>query len=158
MTIYSELQQNVTEFRNAQDNYWEDLAKKISPFLGDMLVYYGVAGKTLRFQDDRETPVIVFGQFENDKFVQAIPYNLEKDEEELQLKFAVRVYLSKAGSEMVDTGLTFKCALGKKEGGYYVEFPNGALPCAESNGKLDFTDAYDYILQRLYQYTDRSKF
>ncbi|MGX1904023.1 hypothetical protein ACWIVX_19140 [Enterobacter asburiae] len=158
MTIYSELQQHVTEFRNAQDNFWIDLQTKIIPFHSDMLIYFGVAGKTLRFEDDSETPVIIFGQFVNDVFTRDIPINLEKNEKDLELKFAVRVLLSKAGSEMVDTGLTFSCALGKDESGYHVRFSNGKIACPESNGKLNFTDAFDYILQRLYQFTDKSKF
>ncbi|MCK7424247.1 hypothetical protein EKN24_06765 [Enterobacter asburiae] len=158
MTIYSELQQNVTEYRNAQDNFWIDLQTKIIPFHNEMLIYFGVAGKTLRFEDDTETPVIIFGQFINDVFTQDIPLNLEKDENDLELKFAVRVLLSKAGSEMVDTGLTFRCALGKDESGYRVRFANRTISCPESNGKLNFKDAFDYILQRLYQFTDKSKF
>lgn len=158
MTIYSELQQNVTEFRNAQDNYWSDLQKKMLPFHSDMLIYYGVAGKTLRFDNDKETSVIVFGKIENGAFAEDMAFRLERDEDNLQLKFAVRVYLSRSGSEMVDTALAFNCAIGKNESGYCVTVVNQVIPCSESNGKLNFTDVFDYMLQRLYQFTDKSKF
>ena len=158
MTIYSKLQQNVSDFRNAQESYWTDLINKTIPFHSEMLIHYGVAGKTLRFRNDEETPVIVFGQIENERVVKTSPIMLERDADDLVLKFSVQVYLSKIGSEIIDTGLIFDCALGKKDNTYYVVVANKSIECTESNGKLNFTDVFDYMLQRLYQFTDKSKF
>lgn len=158
MTIYSDLQKNVTEFRDAQDQYWNDLHSKITHFHSDILIYFGVAGKTLRFEDDTETSVIHFGKY-NDGIVETVvPFILDKNEDELALEFFVQVYMSKLGSEMVDCGLIFECSIARKDGQYLVTVSGEEIVSPVSAGKLDFTKAFDHILQKLYLHTDKSRF
>lgn len=158
MTIYSQLQQNVTEFRHAQDCFWDDLQKKITPFQSEMLIHFGVAGKTLRFENDDETPVILFGSYDGEDVVPLVPSLLDKDEENLLLEFSVQVFLSKLGSEMVDSGLIFNCSITKKDDNYIINVSGNDIACPLDQLNLDFVKVFDYIEKRLYEYHDKTKF
>lgn len=158
MTIYSNLQQNVSKFRKLQDEYWNDLPVKLSPFQQELINYLGVEDKLLYTKQDKKVPVTVFGRITSDHVEPVAHFLLDKDEENNALEFGVLVHLSKDGSEIVDDALMFACNIFKENGSYFVTVSNNVIECQLSNDRLNFTPVFDFIVERLYMYMDPSPF
>lgn len=158
MTIYSNLQQNVSKFRKLQDEYWNDLPAKLSSFQQDLINYLGVEEKWLYTKKDKKVPVTVFGRISSDHVEPVAHFLLDKDEENNALEFGVLVHLSKDGSEIVDDALMFACNIFKENGSYFVTVTDQIIECPLSNDRLSFTAVFDFIVVRLYKYMDPSTF
>ena len=158
MTIYSNLQQNVSKFRKLQDEYWGDLPVKLSSFQQDLIDYLGVEEKWLYTKKDKKVPVTVFGRITSESVEPVAHFLLDKDEENHALEFGVLVHLSKNGSEIVDDALMFACNIFKKDGTYFVTVTDQVIECQLSNDRLSFNAVFDFIVERLYMYMDPSPF
>lgn len=162
MTIYSDIQKNVTDFRNAQDSYWKLLPSMLISFNSDLNNYLDVNYKMLQRKDGLETPVVVVGLIEGDGNVKQVPpLKFKRDDANLSLNFEVQVFFAKEYSEIVDGNLIFNCHFKKRNGDYIFTITDSDFICPQKTSnmrELDFSNVFKYIESRLYQHYDVSIF
>lgn len=159
MTIYSGIQQKLTEYREQQDVYWNDLQKRINRFGPEFVSYLGVEGFVLRDVEDAKYPVVIVGVLEGENVKKAPVFEMKKIEDTVNsLQFYVQVNLSKSGSEILDCALTFECHFRKADVNYVMNISGKDVECPKITDKTDFTKAFAYMVVKLEEFIDKSRY
>lgn len=159
MTIYSGIQKKLTEYRAQQDIYWNDLQQRINSFGADLVSYLGVEGFGLCDSRDKKYSVVTVGEMDGNNVKQIPSFFMEKIEGEMNsLHFYVQINLSEYGSEILNCAMTFECYFRKENGNYVMNISGKDIECRSVNNKCDFTSAFDYIVKKLEEFVDKSRY
>ncbi|EMA4504062.1 hypothetical protein ACEH19_003286 [Enterobacter hormaechei] len=159
MTIYSGIQQKLTEYRAQQGIYWADLQQRINSFGTDLVSYLGVEGFGLCDSRDNKYSVVTVGMMDGDNVKKAPPFLMEKIEGQVNsLHFYLQVNLSEFGSEILDCAMTFECYFRKEHGDYFINIAGKDIECRSVNDKCDFTSVFDYVVKKLEEFVDKSRY
>ncbi|HGV9240183.1 hypothetical protein PGN77_12055 [Klebsiella aerogenes] len=159
MSIYSNIQQKLTEYRTQQELYWNDLERRINFFSPELVSYLGVDGLDLRDREDKKHQIVIVGLKEGNHVQRFPPFRFEKIEgKQKSLHFYVQVNLSAYGSEILDCAMIFECYFSRTGSDYTINISGKDVECAKNNELTDFTKVFEFIVSKLEELVDKSRY
>lgn len=159
MSLYSDIQKKVTEYRAAQEFYWSDLTARASMFKKELISYLGADELELYDRNDKKHPIVIVGEKDGDKVKDVPSTKFDKfDGKKNLLHFWVQINLSKYENEMLDDSMCFECFFWRSSDDYFVNISGRDIECRKITNRTDFTQVFDYIITKLNEFVDKTRY
>ncbi|MBE4887410.1 MULTISPECIES: hypothetical protein [unclassified Enterobacter cloacae complex] len=160
MSLYNRVQKKLTEYKETEQRYWDDLKERLTLFKPKLIDYLGVEGMELcDVHDKNKYPIVLVGNKVREEVEDELVRNFEKvDGQKPSLRFFVQINLSKYNSEIYVKSEIFECLFWGKDDSYTMDICGESVGCRKVTDKTDFTNAFDFIVKKIEESVDTERF
>ncbi len=160
MSLYNIVQRKLTEYKEVEQRYWDDLKERLTLFKPKLIDYLGVEGMELCDNHDKNKyPIVLVGKKVGEEVEDELARNFEKvDGQKPSLRFFVQINLSKSNSEIYVKSEIFECLFWGKDDSYTMDICGEIVGCRKVSDKTDFTNVFDLIIKKIEKSVDTERF